>query len=59
MNYLLAKNAFLKGCGELTPEQRFAAVAAFDKTLIAAQARYADAWADLRAEVRKVFFWWL
>ncbi len=45
MNYLTARNAFLKSCGPLTPEERARAIELYDKTLIAAQARFLDAWA--------------
>lgn len=58
MNYLAARNAFLKSCGPLTPEERARAIELFDKTLIAAQARFLDAWATLMDDLfpwRKLF----
>ena len=47
MNYLIARNAFLKSCGNPTGEERDRVIQMFDLTLIAAQARFADAWAEL------------
>lgn len=54
MNYLLARNAFLKSCGDPTGEERDWVIQQFDKTLWAAQARLADAWMEFWDRVR---FW--
>ncbi len=40
MNYLLARNAFLKSCGDPQGEDRLRAIAAFDQTLVAQQAQF-------------------
>lgn len=45
MNYLLARNAFLKSCGDPQGEDRLRAIAAFDQTLVAHNAKFLDAWA--------------
>lgn len=44
MNYLAARNAFLISCGRPEGEERERAIEAFDKTILAAQARFLDAW---------------
>jgi len=59
MNYLIAKQAFLKSCGNPEGEERLRVLQAFDKTLWARQSRLADAWANFGEEVRKTFFWWM
>lgn len=54
MNYLLARNAFLRSCGDPTGEEREWVIQQFDKTLIAAHARFLDAWTELWEKLR---FW--
>lgn len=44
MNYLTARAMFLASCGRLTPQERERAIELFDQTLVAHQARLADAW---------------
>ena len=53
MNYLLARNAFLSSCGDPEGEARDRAIAAFDRTLVAQQARLADAWTKFWDDLRK------
>lgn len=53
MNYLLARNAFLKSCGDPQGEDRLRAIAAFDQTLMAQTAQFWDAWHAFWVSIRK------
>lgn len=59
MNYLTARTAFLKSCGNPDGEEKLRVIAAFDKTISAKHARFLDAWANFGESVRKTFFWWM
>lgn len=52
MNYLASRNFFLLSCRPHTAEERERAIELFDKTLIAATARLADAWAEFWEKLR-------
>jgi len=54
MYYLTARNAFLKSCGDPVGEEREWVIEQFDKTLMAAHARFCDAWAEFMESLR---FW--
>lgn len=53
MNYLLARNAFLKSIGNPTGEDRLKALTAFDQTFVAQHARFVDAWSAFWESVGK------
>lgn len=52
MNYLAARNIFLIGIGCPEGEDRERAIEVFDRTLIAAHARFLDAWAAFWENLR-------